>query len=142
MACQQHPSGKISSLVAPTTSRLTLSKDFRFLLDTCSPQEILLLLREYWEHYWRWFVASVNLAQNAPKSELTERLSQMSVACCGGGKALLDQTVLPLKDMGLEDLPSLSFLGGTKPEDLWWKYLLHFGVVVEYGPGPFIQCLR
>ena len=61
-------------------------------------------------------VASVNLAQNAPKSDLIWRLSRLPVSCCADGKASLDQIVLLLEDMGLEDLPSLSFLDASKPK--------------------------
>jgi hypothetical protein len=43
--------------------------------------------------------------------------------------------------MALEGVTAVSFLDVPEPEDPRWKYLSRFGVVVESGAGPFIQCL-
>jgi hypothetical protein len=121
-----------------------MSEDFRFIIDKCPSQKILLLLRDKWEHYSRWLGPPIDSTGKVPRSELTEALSRLQVACWGGKKAPLYQTILPLKEMVPESssLPPLSLLDVPEPEDLRWKYLSHFGVVVVYGPGPFIQWLR
>lgn len=102
-------------------SHLNLSKDFQFLLDTRSSQEILLLLRDNWGHYSKWFGPPTSATQKATKSELTKKLSRMPVCCCGGGKVPLDQTILPLRDMVHETMASMSFLDVPEPDDLRWK---------------------
>jgi hypothetical protein len=44
--------------------------------------------------------------------------------------------------MAFEGVTPVSFLDIPEPDDPRWKYLSHFGVVVEPGADQFIQCLR
>jgi hypothetical protein len=44
--------------------------------------------------------------------------------------------------MVFEGVTAVSFLDVPEPDDLRWKYLSDFGVVVESGADQFIQCLR
>ena len=50
--------------------------------------------------------------------------------------------MLPLNDLVAENIAQLSFVDLPDPEDPRWKYLSHFGVTVNKGAGPFIQCLQ
>jgi hypothetical protein len=120
----------------------SFSEDFDFLLRTCSSELILLLLRDNWMYYSNWFQPLTNLNGESPGGVLTNKLSQLLVSCCGGGKDQLNQTVLPLRHMAFEGASAVSFLDIPEPEDPRWKYLSHFGVVVESGAGPYLQCLR
>jgi hypothetical protein len=118
------------------------SQEFQFLLDNCSSQTILLLLRDNWDHYSKWFVPLLNLTGESQGIKLTQRFSQLLVSCCGGGKDRLNQTVLPLSYMAFQGATAVSFLDIPDPEDPRWKYLSHFGVVVESGAGQYLQCVR
>lgn len=127
-------------VVYDASSDAKLSKDFQFLLDTRSSQEILMMFRDQWSHYSMHF-GSIEATAKAPKSDLTEKLSRMHVCCHGGETARLSQTILPVRDITYESIASMSFLDVPEPDDPRWKYLEHFGVVVESGAEPFIQCL-
>jgi hypothetical protein len=130
-------------LVFPSVGpEFTLSKDFQVLLDTCPPVQVLLLLRDHWSHYSKWIIHDENLAADASKVKLTEKLSSMRVICRGGGEARLDQTVIPLKDIDHENITSTLLLDIPEPEDPRWRYLHHFDVTAESGPNSFIQNLR
>jgi hypothetical protein len=116
-----------------------LSQDFQFLLDAGLQKQILLLFREHWGIYAK-FLHPEN--SSVEGTDLVERLSTMRVTCCGGGEAPLNQTILPLGDIAQANVASVLFLDIPEPEDTRWRFLRSFGVIVEMGPEPFIQCLR
>jgi hypothetical protein len=126
----------------PTPYGSSFSPDFQFLLSTCPSQQILLLLRDNWAHYSDWFKPLTSLSVESPGAVLTEKFSRLRMSCCGGGEDQLSRTVLPLSHMAFEGVTPVSFLDIPEPDDPRWKYLSHFGVVVEPGADQFIQCLR
>jgi len=44
--------------------------------------------------------------------------------------------------MAAENMTHLSFIDIPDPESRQWRFLSYFGVVVNAGAGPFIQCLQ
>jgi len=122
-------------------SESTISDDFRYLIENCSSQQILLLLRDNWRLYSEWIIPD-DSSKEKLVSDVTRILSSMQVSCRGGKVTPLNQTILPLSSMIGGQMTTVSFLDVPEPDDPSWKNLRHLGVVVEAGASPFIQCLR
>jgi hypothetical protein len=76
------------------------------------------------------------------KAKLREKMAALAVPCQGGGTYPLGQTVLPLTEIVSEDMKSTTFLQVPMPEDPRWKFLRHFGVIVDTGVDQYVQYLR
>jgi len=126
-------------------SSFEISGDFKTIRETAPPVKILLLLREKWEHYSKWFLEDEEATDGTveeSKAELRAIFSDIRVSCRGGKTARLKDTVVPLGGMFPDEIDSLFLLDIPESQDPRWKYLSCFGVVTEAGVGPIIQCLR
>ena len=132
---------RLVSLV--NSSELSLSKDFHFLMEKCSSQQVLLLLKIHWSHYSMWFIPGKGSSiKKFSNDKLKTSVSSMRVRCRGGAMAQLKHTILPQSDTSRGKITTMQFLDVPEPMDPRWRYLNYFGVVTEPGSAPFIQCLR
>jgi hypothetical protein len=129
------------------TSQLNfqISSDFEVIWETAPLVKILLLLRDKWEYYSQWLLSdgeTIDVAVEESKAKLRAIISDKRFECRGGKVARLKDTVLPLGGSFPDQIESLFLLDVPDPQDPRWKYLSCFGVVIEAGVGPIIQCLR
>ncbi|CZR62635.1 uncharacterized protein PAC_12532 [Phialocephala subalpina] len=129
-------------LVPDRAPKITMSEEFQLLLETTDYLSVLLLLKNQWENYHEYFSRDDDPAKEAAKARLRDRIEGMMVNCRGGETARLKETMLPLRDMAAENMTHLSFIDIPEPESRHWRFLSCFGVVVNAGAGPFIQCLQ
>ena len=139
-----HRLPRISS--SPRISKFSLSLDFQFIIDTIPSKEVLLLIRDNWQHYAQWIEAGTSrkddLNWQNSRDSVRRKLCSMEVQCLGGVVAQLDQTFLPFSTLPPEKSLAIPFLDVSDPDDERWKYLRHLGVVVKLGAKVFIQYLQ
>jgi len=121
---------------------LKLSKDFQFVIDKFSSQQVLVLFRDHWLHYSAWILLDKRPDTKISNHMLKTALSSMSVKCRGGAVTQLRHTVLPQSDTSHGKINSMHLLDVPEPRDHRWSYLRYLGVITEPGAAPFIQCLR
>jgi hypothetical protein len=129
-------------LVPHRAPKINLSPEFQLLLRTADYLSVLKLLRDRWEQYTEFIIPSEDPGTEAAKVRLREKIAGISVKCQGGITARLKETMLPLNDISTEHMTHLSFIDLPDPESRRWKFLSHFGVVVDAGVAPFIQGLQ
>lgn len=139
-----HKLPRISS--SPRSSKFSLSLDFQFIIDTKSSKEVLLLLRDNWQHYAQWIEAGTSrkadLNWRSSQDSLRRKLSSMEVQCLSGVITQLDQTFLPFSTLLPEKSLAIPYLDVPDPDDERWKHLRHLRVVVKLGAKVFIQYLQ
>jgi hypothetical protein len=139
-----HRLPRVSS--SPRSSKFSLSRDFQFIIDARSSKEVLLLLRDNWQHYAQWIEAGTSRKDDVnwrnSRDSLRHKLSSMEVQCLSGIVAQLDQTILPFSTLPPEKSLAIPFLDVPDPDDERWKHLRHLGVVVKLGAKVFIQYLQ
>jgi hypothetical protein len=128
-------------LVTQSEKDPCFSDDFQFLLDNSKYISVLLLLRDNWDHYANWITKEKKTTMKCIK-QAKEAIGNMVVSCEGGSSTKLRNTLLPTPNTKGTNLTGMSFLEIPDPEHPQWKQLLHFGVVVTAGIGPFIKCLE
>jgi hypothetical protein len=134
---------EIPRLVTGLSPKLILAMDFRVLRKE-DPVQLLLVLRDHWTYY-----ATIFLSEGSPdceneeaKKDLRATVAAVEVACIGGHVQSLCQTTLPRADVISGALEAASFLDVPDPDDPRWKFLSHFGVVVDPGFDQFVKYLR
>jgi hypothetical protein len=142
--CEHLQVAEYPRLVLALSPKLVLAKDFRTLTEDVDPLRFLLLLRDRWDTYAQNFVPRENAEAEveSSKAKLREKMAALAVPCQGGGTCPLGQTVLPLTQIVSEDMNSTTFLQVPMPEDTRWKFLRHFGVIVDAGVSQYVQYLR
>lgn len=131
-------------LVTSLSPLLNLAPDFWTLVKGDDPMRILVLVRDRWIFYSKWFVSgeAADPKLENSRAELRRLIAEMIVPCRGGGKTRLNQTVLQLSELDPEDIDATTFLQVPNPENSKWTCLRHFGVVVEHRLTQYIQLLR
>lgn len=130
-------------LVLYTSPKLVLTREFRVLAAEENVLRLLLLLRDRWNDYSKYFVSNDQPEiEETPKAQFRERMAALAVPCQGGGRAPLRHTVLPLTELMPEATTSTTFLHIPTPDDSRWKFLRHFGVVVELGVSQYLAYVR
>ncbi|KAF2679081.1 hypothetical protein K458DRAFT_408347 [Lentithecium fluviatile CBS 122367] len=142
--CEQLHVAEYPRLISSLSPKLIVTRDFRILTEEMDPMQLLLLLRDRWNEYSQDFLPSESPQPEVEgsKSKLREKITALIVPCQGGGTRPLGQTVLPLTDILSEDMDSTTFLQVPVPEDARWRFLRHFGVIVDPGVSQYIQYLR
>ena len=100
------------------------SPEFDFLKDH-AVEDLLLLLRDNWDHYAKAIDPSSRVA-----SKLKQAISEMKVKCIDGFLRPLKQTVLPLEALKRNG-PHLVFIDLPQPDDIRWRKLSTFGVLTD-----------
>jgi hypothetical protein len=101
-----------------------LSPEFDFF-KAHAIEDLLLLLRDNWNHYSKHIDPSGRVA-----SKLKQAISEMRVKCIDGVLRPLKQTVLPLEALK-RDGPHLVFVDLPQPDDIRWRKLSTFGVLTD-----------
>lgn len=113
-----------------------MSPHFRFILSNCSSKDVLLLLRNNWQHYSKWLEEDKSKEVQTPvfmesMSKLKEWLRSMPVECLGRVSQELCMTFLPLQNLPREASTFIPLLDVPEPQDKRWQFLKHLGVGVE-----------
>ncbi|KAH7399670.1 hypothetical protein BKA66DRAFT_437202 [Pyrenochaeta sp. MPI-SDFR-AT-0127] len=134
---------ELPRLVVSMSPKLVLATDFRVLRKE-DPIQLLLVLRDYWNHYSIMFLSSESSEcdHEDAKSSLRATLAAVEVPCVGGRIQPLGQTTMPTADIVSGAMDAASFLEVPEPEDPRWNFLSHFGVIMNPGIDQFVKCLR
>ncbi|PVH86308.1 hypothetical protein DL98DRAFT_650337 [Cadophora sp. DSE1049] len=112
-----------------------LSPEFQFL-KAHAMEDLLILLRDNWDHYARDFVSG-----GFGTSRLKRAISEMRVPCTNGLSLRLDQTVIPRRSLKLAG-PNLTFVDVPEPSDSRWLKVSTFGVLIMMSAEFYIRELK
>ncbi|KAH9203865.1 hypothetical protein DL95DRAFT_499939 [Leptodontidium sp. 2 PMI_412] len=112
-----------------------LSPEFKFF-KIHAVEDLLLLLRNNWDHY-----ASEFGSRGHENSRLKKAILEMRVPCTNGLCLRLDQTVLPRRSLKLAG-PDLTFVNIPEPSDTRWLKFSAFGVVTMLSTKLYILELK
>ncbi|KAG4432653.1 hypothetical protein IFR05_011856 [Cadophora sp. M221] len=112
-----------------------LSPEFEFL-KTHAIQDLLLLLRDNWDHYSR----DLDFGRFGT-SKLKKAISQMTVPCTNGLSLRLEQTVIPRRSLKFAG-PNLTFVDIPDPSHARWLKFSAFGVVTMLSTEFYILELK
>ena len=139
--------GKETEFVSWVCSRLNMSllprladeqglpsPEFNFL-KTHAIEDLLLLLRDNWDHY------AGHFTHKGRPSRLKTAISEMSVPCMNGISHRLDVTVLPRDPLKLSG-PHLIFINVPDPNDTRWLKFSALGVLTNRSTEFYLRELR
>ena len=147
----------IPRLVTPTSYRgFKLSEDFEFVIKNFPSSDVLLLLRENWEEYYkyldpnqakRWNGEYLDSAFASTEGStcafaLKKKIGSMLVTCTTGKKHRLDTTFLPSKELLIASQDGAPFVDISDGNDTRWQVLETLGVSVKVDVSFFLHCLE
>ncbi|KAF8854837.1 hypothetical protein BDZ45DRAFT_693078 [Acephala macrosclerotiorum] len=112
-----------------------LSPEFDFL-KAHAAEDLLLLLRDNWDHY-----AGHLHSHNRSTSRLKKAISEMRVHCINGLSWRLNQTVLPRETLKLAG-SDLVFINIPEPNDIRWLKFSTFGVLTTLSTEFYLRELK
>lgn len=124
-----------------------LSEDFKFLFNEFPSSDILILLRDNWEHYSRWIEEDskdkiTESIFNRSRRKLIAELGSMPVLCKDGKKHQLKQTSLTDIDPDISASEIGFILDVPVPSKRAWRVLQQLGVSVELNVFFYFQCIQ
>jgi len=125
----------VSTLPRLVNEQELLTPEFEFL-KAHAVEDLLLLLRDNWDHY-----ASHFNSHNRNSSRLKKAISEMRVQCIDGLSRRLDQTVLPLEALKLAG-QNLVFIDIPEPNDTRWLKLSTFDVLTNLSTEFYFRKLK
>ncbi|KAF8849225.1 hypothetical protein BDZ45DRAFT_240473 [Acephala macrosclerotiorum] len=145
-------------LVEPTTDRgFIMSDDFKFIIKNFPSSDVLLLLRDNWEDYSRYFDPD-KMSQWKDREEMTakydawryvtsatklrEKLGSMLVTCTNGKKHRLDATFLPSKELLVASQDGVPFVEIPEPNNSSWQVFETLGVSIKVDISFYLRCVE
>jgi hypothetical protein len=134
-----------------------LSEDFEFIIKNFPSSEVLLLLRENWAEYSKYFdsdrvqeaIEDQTIRQKFNLLEfpsclrtLKDKLGSMLVTCTTGKKYRLDNTFLPTEELVLASQDGVPFVDIPNADDSRWEMLKTLGVSIKVDVSFYLRCLE
>lgn len=133
-----------------------LSDDFEFIIKNFPSSEVLLLLRDNWEAYSKYFdpdqvltaskegpmlqYTQVNFS--ASVGRLKQKLGSMLVTCKDGRTLRLDTTFLPSHELLVASQDEVPFVDIPDAENTSWHVLKLLGVSISVDISFYLRCLE
>ena len=142
---------------ATSNGGFKLSEDFDFIIKNFPSAKVLMLLRENWEEYSKYFdpdqtqqaIKDENIARKFSTKEfsksaktLREKLESMLVICTTGKKNRLDTTFLPTQELVLASQDGVPFVDIPNADDPRWSVLRTLGLSIKVDVTFYLRSLE
>lgn len=130
----------------PAETSFTLHPHMECMIESSNPLDVLLFLKEYWNHVSRWVVSqdpedSFSDAEHS-RRQIRERIGRMKAKCLDGEMVELSRTSLSQPHCSPEDFLVDFVLDIPDSDDPSWKFLRHFGAGRKRNLRTYVNALE
>lgn len=127
--------------------QFVLSDEFRYILQNCQPNDILLMLRSNWKYYSQWIEDDTKgedtPTAGASKAQIRAALGKMEMRIRGRKKRIpLKNTLFPKVDPVVNKCSLVHTLDIPEPEMQKWAILANFDVAMKNDISYYLRALE